>query len=223
MPPLCSSWEAFGLAVSGGWRIGVQISQFALSIQDFALGSVNNYMPYRIPVTTDKLVSLQKEIEPLAITFDLLDDHIVITDSDANIIYANKATEEQTGHLVADLIGKSPGDLWGGQMPKEFYEHMWKTIKTNKKPFVGEVKNKKKDDTEYFQELRIFPVLDENQDIKIFIGIEPNIDIRKKLEVENKQKYEAIESMNKLMVDRELKMIELKQNIEKLKTQLESK
>jgi PAS domain S-box-containing protein len=179
-------------------------------------------MSYRIPMTAEKLAALQKEIEPLTAAFDLLTEHIQITDENANIIYANKAAEEQTGFSITEMIGTTSGDLWGGLMPKEFYAQMWKTIKIDKKPFVGEVKNKRKDGTEYWQEVRISPVLDENGDIKIFIGIEPNITLRKKVEAESKEKYETVEKMNKFMVGRELKMIELKAEIEKLKSQLES-
>lgn len=64
-------------------------------------------------------------------------------------------------------------------MPKEFYEKMWQAIKIEKRPFAAEVKNKRKDGTEYWQELHISPVLRENGEVKFFIGIEPDITERK--------------------------------------------
>lgn len=118
-------------------------------------------------------------LEKLKVAFDAVSDHVVITDKDGNILYANSAVEKMTGFPLKETIGKNPADLWGGNMPKEFYENMWHTIKTEKKPFVGEVQNKKKDGTFYWQEVHISPVLDEAGEVKFFIGIEPNITDRK--------------------------------------------
>lgn len=136
----------------------------------------------RIPLTTIELEQYLKKILPLKAGFDLLGDHVVITDENANILYANKAVERNTGFSANEVIGKNPGDLWGGEMPKEFYEKMWHTIKEEKKPFVGEVKNVRKDGTEYWQELHISPIFDERNEVQFFIGIEPNITERKERE-----------------------------------------
>jgi len=107
--------------------------------------------------------------------FDLLDDHVVITDKDANILYANQAVEKHTGFPAHEIIGKNPADLWGGNMEREFYKKMWQCIKVEKKPFLGEVRNTRKDGVEYWQDLYISPVVDKDGQVKFFIGIEPNI------------------------------------------------
>jgi PAS domain S-box-containing protein len=123
-----------------------------------------------------------KEIASLRRAFDALQDHVIITDENGNILYANRAVEAKTGFSISEVIFKSPGDLWGGKMPRDFYEKMWHTIKEEKKPFVGEVSNRKKDGTEYWQELHIAPILDEKGEVKFFIGIEPDITDRKRKE-----------------------------------------
>ena len=104
---------------------------------------------------------------------------ILITDPDEKILYTNQAWEKLSGYSTKEILGKHPNDLWGGHMPKEFYEKMWQTVKTEKKPFVGEVKNVKKDGTEYWQEDYVTPILDQNGNIKFFIFIEPDITARK--------------------------------------------
>lgn len=123
-----------------------------------------------------------RHIEPLKQGFDLLKFHTVITDINGNILYANKAVEAQTGYAYPEMLGKNPGDLWGGKMEKEVYEKMWRTMKTNKEPFVGEIRNTRKDGTEYWQELYISPILDDHNEVKFFVGIEPNITNRKRQE-----------------------------------------
>lgn len=136
----------------------------------------------RTPLTEEHLVQYLTVVRDLAFGFEKLNDHVIITDPNANIIYANKAVERNTGFSREEVIGKNPADLWGGKMPKEFYEKMWHAIAIEKKPFVGEVHNKRKDGIEYWQELHISPILWDNGDVKFFIGIEPNITERKEKE-----------------------------------------
>lgn len=130
----------------------------------------------------EKLKKLLQEISPFIPGLDLVSDHVVITDPDARIIYANEAVRNQTGYDPKEVIGQNPGKFWGGNMPKEFYEKMWKTIKIDKKTFMGEIKNKRKDGTVYLQEIRISPILDESNNIKFFVAVEPNITESKKRE-----------------------------------------
>ena len=104
---------------------------------------------------------------------------ILITNPDAEIIFANNAWENLTGYSMDEIIGKKPSELWGGHMPKEFYEKLWHTIKIEKKPFVGEVQNMKKDGTKFWQADYITPILDERGEIKFFLSIEPDISDKK--------------------------------------------
>ncbi|OGZ45702.1 MAG: hypothetical protein A2756_02225 [Candidatus Ryanbacteria bacterium RIFCSPHIGHO2_01_FULL_48_27] len=119
------------------------------------------------------------DIQLLKAGFDHVNDHVVITDPRGNILYANEAVTKNTGYLLDEILGHNPGDLWGGHMPKEFYQEMWHVVAEEKKPFVGEVKNVRKDGTEYWQEIHISPVFDEHGAVRFFIGIEPNITGRK--------------------------------------------
>lgn len=139
-------------------------------------------MPLRTPISLERINNYLKLIKGFKTGFDLLNDHIVITDVNANILYANKAAEINTGFLLEEMIGKNPADLWGGNMTKDFYDKMWQTIKIEKKPFVGEVHNKRKDGKEYWQEIHVSPILDERGEVNFFIAIEPNITDRKKKE-----------------------------------------
>jgi PAS domain S-box-containing protein len=153
---------------------------------------------------------LHSEVSSLAAGFDLLTDHVVITDSTGAVLYANKSALEKTGFSAEEVQGMNPGKLWGGQMPKDFYETMWKTIHEDKKPFVGQVKNRKKDGSEYWAELRVYPVLDEHGAVKLFIGIEPDItDVKKQTEASELTK----QKLYKFMVERELVMKELKAKV----------
>lgn len=113
-----------------------------------------------------------KRVAHLADAFDLLSQHVVITDADARIIYANAAAVQATGFSFPEMLGKNPADLWGGHMSEKFYTDMWERIKTEKKPFMGTVRNVDRDGKEVWQELRISPVLNDAKEVDCFIGVE---------------------------------------------------
>ncbi len=129
-------------------------------------------MPIRKPLSPQKLSSIKVRAAKKARGFDAFPEHVVITDSNAVIVYANKAAEESTKFSPEEILGKNPADLWGGNMPKEFYDKMWQTIKKSKKPFVGNVKNTRRDGSEQWQELYITPLLDAKKEVTYFMGVE---------------------------------------------------
>lgn len=170
--------------------------------------------------TEQELRGLQSEICHLTEVFDLIPDHVVITDVNGIILYGNKGAEHRTGFSAEEMIGKKPGDLWGGQMDKSFYENMWKIIKEDKTAFVGEVENRRKDGTTYWQELHVYPVLGEDSEVKFFIGIEPDITIRKAEEGVEAQYVEELERVNKYLSGRVAKLSELAEEFDKFKSDL---
>lgn len=117
------------------------------------------------------------ELQKFQLAVENAHDHIVITDSEGIVLFANKAVETITGFTQADVIGKKAGgrDLWGGSMDKDSYDLFWKKIKTEKQVYIGEFKNKRKDGEVYFAEAQISPILDEDNNVVFFVGIERDI------------------------------------------------
>ena len=101
-------------------------------------------------------------------------NQIIITNVEGDILYANQATQRITGYPQSDVIGSNPS-LWGGQMSKEYYEDMWKTIKKDQRPFVSECTNKRNTGEKYEARLTISPILDENGELLGFVGTEEEI------------------------------------------------
>ena len=99
---------------------------------------------------------------------------MIVTDENGVILFANKHVVDRTGFSIEEIIGQTPGKLWGNQKDEGFYKDMWKTIKIDKNPFTATMINKRKDGTYYGCELKIEPVLDENENISFFVGIESN-------------------------------------------------
>ncbi|MDD4761649.1 MAG: ATP-binding protein [Candidatus Pacebacteria bacterium] len=127
----------------------------------------------------------KEEFDVFRLAFLYASDHIIITDKDAVIIYANLAMEKITGFSKEEVIGKKAGSkgLWGGYMPPDFYKKMWHMIKEEKKIFTGVVQNRRKNGEIYEADVSIAPVLDENGEVKYFVGIERDITKEKEIEL----------------------------------------
>lgn len=107
-------------------------------------------------------------------------NHIIITDPEGTIVYANQAVKKITHYDPKEVIGKTPA-VWGNQMPIEFYKKLWKTIKIDKKPFAGEVTNRKKNGEKYIARSVISPILKHGKIIG-YIGTEEDITKQKQID-----------------------------------------
>ena len=127
---------------------------------------------------------LASDLSKFQMAVENASDHIVITDTEGAILYANKAVEAITGFAPADITGKKAGgkDLWGGLMDLPFYELLWKTIKSDKKVFSGEIQNKRKDGVKYVALASISPVIDNQGVVRFFVGIERDITREKEID-----------------------------------------
>jgi len=101
-------------------------------------------------------------------------DMVTITDKNGVIIYVNGMAEKITGYKKEMLLGNTPR-LWGRQMDEEFYKKFWETIKEDKKPFQGEVTNKRKNGELYEAEVNISPILDDSGKLLFFVSIERDL------------------------------------------------
>lgn len=113
----------------------------------------------------------QTELSKFKMALDQSFDHMIITDADGKILYANAAAEELTGYTEKEMAGKTPA-LWGRQMPRDFYQNFWDTIRLHKQVFEGEVVNMNKSGKRYRAHIRVAPILDQNMRVLYFIGVE---------------------------------------------------
>ncbi|KKM91801.1 hypothetical protein LCGC14_1224920 [marine sediment metagenome] len=105
---------------------------------------------------------------------------VMITDSDAKIVYVNEYFSETTGYSSEEVIGQNPNILRSGEMPDEYYKELWETI-TQGKEWNGELLNKDKNGVYFWEFARILPIhdIDGNQ---FYIGVKQNITRVKELE-----------------------------------------
>ncbi len=120
---------------------------------------------------------LAKDLEKFKLAVDNTSDHIVITDRDGGILYANQAVETITGYTAKEIMGQKAGikKLWSGNMAEDFYEKLWKTITEDKKSFIGDIANTRKNGEDYDAVTSISPILDDDGEVKFIVAVERDV------------------------------------------------
>ena len=107
---------------------------------------------------------------------------IVITDPRGNIEYVNPYFEKHTGYTCAEAIGQNPRILKADNQPVSFYKNLWNTIAAGSE-WRGELRNKKKDGSFYWEQASISPVRDDTGKTVNYIAVKEDITERKAAEL----------------------------------------
>ncbi len=125
----------------------------------------------------------EKQLLQLSTAVEQSPSVIVITDLEGCIEYANPRFTQLTGYTVDEKKGKKTSFLKSGYMNDEDYQSLWSTI-TAKKIWSGELYNKTKDGTYYWEAASIAPIFDENGEHTHYVKVAE--DITKRIEAEKK-------------------------------------
>lgn len=107
-------------------------------------------------------------------------NHVVITDANGEIIFANNTAQVTTGFTFDEMRGNTPR-LWGGVMPLEFYKNLWQK-KHGQSGFDGEITNRKKNGDLYTVISHISPILNDSHTPIGYIGTEEDVTKEKQLD-----------------------------------------
>lgn len=141
-------------------------------------------------------------------------NHVIVTDANGVIIFANKTAQKNTGFSFDEMRGQTPR-LWGGLMSVDFYHGLWNQ-KHASEGFDGELVNRRKNGEIYHVIAHISPIVNESDLVIGYIGTEEDITERLKLQNELQAKVEELEKFSDLTMGREIRMIELKDEVDTL-------
>lgn len=113
-------------------------------------------------------------------------NHMIITDKNAVILFANKAAQKMTGFSFEEMQNNTPR-LWGGLMDSSFYRNLWLNLKSGT-PHRGEIINQRKNGEIYYTKATISPIFNNDHQVIGYIGTEDDI-------TENKLHQEKIETI----------------------------
>ncbi|MGM0526634.1 MAG: EAL domain-containing protein [Pseudomonadota bacterium] len=99
---------------------------------------------------------------------------VSITDANGVITYVNEHFERTSGYSKNELIGKKHNIVRHPDMSGQVFSSLWKTI-TNKQPWRGLIKNRRKDGSAYYVKSVILPVTDSQGNVSQFLSIRNDV------------------------------------------------
>ncbi|AZH25913.1 PAS domain S-box protein [Haloplanus aerogenes] len=107
---------------------------------------------------------------------------VFITDTDGTIEYVNPAFSEITGYDRLDAVGETPNLLDSGEMPDEYFEELWATIRAGE-GWEEEIVNRRANGDLYHAKQTIAPITEgDGDEIEGFVAVQIDITERKERE-----------------------------------------
>ncbi len=153
-------------------------------LRDFVSVEMEGAHPIRmrglmIDITDRKKTEL--DLQKLSLAVKQSPATVVITDLLGAIEYVNPKFTRITGYTLDEVRGLNPRILQSGNMPAEVYRSLWETISQGEE-WHGELENKRKDGSLFWELASISPVRDQAGNITHFIGVKEDITERKRYE-----------------------------------------
>jgi PAS domain S-box-containing protein len=118
------------------------------------------------------------ELRRLLLALEQTPALIVITDTNASILYVNPHFCSVTGYTPDEVLGKNPRILKSGEQPLEFFREMWATL-TSGETWTGEMANKKKNGELYWERATIAPMRSVDGTITSYVGVKENVTVER--------------------------------------------
>jgi PAS domain S-box-containing protein len=167
--------------------------------------------------SADALQRSRAELRRLALVASRTNNAVLITGAQGGIEWINEAFTRITGFEAGEVIGRKPTDLLrGDEADPAAIERLNGQLARNQS-FVGELQGCRKDGSLQWLAIEVQPILDADGQLGGFIAIESDITERRKSEAELRQTMAELARFNRVMVGRELRVVELKREVNSLR------
>lgn len=122
----------------------------------------------------------EQAILKLSLAVEQSAEGIVITNLDGQIEYVNEAYLRNSGYTRDELIGQNPRLLQSDKAESSVYQAMWAVL-TQGQPWKGELCNRRKDGTEYFQFVHVSPIRQADGRVSHYVAFNEDITEKRRL------------------------------------------
>ncbi|MBI4470840.1 MAG: PAS domain S-box protein, partial [Acidobacteria bacterium] len=122
---------------------------------------------------------------------------VIITDPEGRIEYVNPKFTQVSGYTFEEVKQKNPRVLKSGEADPEFYEQLWKTIKSGGE-WTGEFHNRKKNGELYWELASISPIKNRAGEITHFVCVKEDITARRAMEEALRASEEQLRQAQKM-------------------------
>ena len=150
-----------------------------ISLAHTMTGEVDYFIAVSEDITTRKEAT--EHLRLFARIFDSVNEGIIVTDTDRNMMFVNPAFSAITGYSAAETLGKNPRLLHSSLMDEAFYQKMWRGISETGR-WQGEVINQRRDGEKFVEWLSINTLKDQRGEASHYIAVFSDISERKSVE-----------------------------------------
>ncbi len=119
-------------------------------------------------------ITARKEAEKgqllASVVFNSVEDAVMVTDPENNIVMVNQAFTAITGFSAEEVMGRNPSMLASGKHPPEFFRRMWSILGSTGK-WSGEIWDRRKNGEIYLKWLSIRTIFDEGGKLTNYVGV----------------------------------------------------
>lgn len=133
----------------------------------------------------------QEHLKLLEVSIARINDVVMITNANYQIIYVNDAFERLTGHRRANVLNRRPSFLHGPRTNREELTRIDEALRRNE-PVRAEVYNYRQDGTEFLLEMDIVPILDGDGRATHYAAVERDITERRRADAELRDSEERL-------------------------------
>ncbi len=155
-----------------------------------ARGTLIAFGSISLDITSRKQV--EAELRKFQYAVEQSSSSVVITDVSGKIEYVNPWFTQLTGYTLDEIRGLNPRLLKSGYTAPNTYQAMWNAILSGQ-PWRGEMLNRRKDGSTFWEWAAIAPIVDAMGKITHFVGIKEDITARKQTEIALQQLNSRLE------------------------------
>ncbi|SJZ60016.1 response regulator receiver modulated diguanylate cyclase with PAS/PAC sensor [Trichlorobacter thiogenes] len=163
--------ECISLSINQYVQKPVDFSQLATAIE-----TCSNYV-----LLKRKLLQQESKIQMLSQAVEQAPAPVMITSLNGSIEYVNAMFTRLTGYQATEVLGRNPRLLKSDLNSVEVYRDLWDTISSGKE-WKGELANKRKNGSIYWEMVKICPLRDVDNTVTGFLKVSQDITDRKQYE-----------------------------------------
>ena len=145
-----------------------------------------------------QVFTLEQELRSFKTAINSAADAILLFDKDGMIFFSNPAFEKQVGLSQEKILGRELQCFWSDKDSAEKHAEIWQCIHSAR-PWFGEMTWVPSNHSLYNVEVRMTPILMEEQQVVGFICVQRNITERKRIQ---QQLLDYSENLERLVVER---------------------
>lgn len=136
----------------------------------------------KVEEQTAEISQQKNQLQKFKLAMDSTAEGVVITDAEGIVLYANPAMMKITGYDKEEILGKKASNFWFSLKKDLEIDKLCDAIREDKKIFEQEVENQRKSGDNYFMQLSISTILDDQGKVEFLVGVQRDVTREKEVD-----------------------------------------